>query len=439
MFSKILLFFQPPSPLSPNFGKEDKKLKLKKKRKVPVKIKLKRNYSSEHWDSVSLPQANQHSGVSSQRSDLTNCSTAVSSQRSELPNQTSALPPMADDPHSRRSANQNPGDRLKNNAASLLANSSPSVNSQRTMVGGDTNSSQTLIGSGHHGGESVTNPGEFDSGPHSMAGTNQNAYLGSGPVIGWDDIGQNQSMHSQTKLPTIAERTQSSTPQMPAKFRLSSYHQNMYHSDNAAMAASGGHSNQTQEPSNQSESNVTNRSYPSSSSANYKTQTYGSMAETNYSPGDKGVEHLLEKADGISKKGANSSAHVQTTSNKFEELRTCVSAAMAAIGDRYDVTTNIDDFTNDTPIENNDTLTTINKDDLISDMETSKREQEESQAIERTKLKKKKKFFVSAEAEGTTSSPKDSPKFRILKKKYRHSFVRSNTEKVPLCLFRPRC
>ena len=79
MSIKCSFYLQPSSPMSPDFGKEDKKQKLKKKRKVPLKIKLKRNFSSEHWDRGT---SSTHNSTSSYTTSLGTQPTSISQQNS---------------------------------------------------------------------------------------------------------------------------------------------------------------------------------------------------------------------------------------------------------------------------------------------------------------------------------------------------------------------
>ena len=79
-FVKSFLPFQPQSPLSPDFGIEDKKLKMKKKRKDPLKVKLKRNYSSEHWDTPSIPSTNQYVPIPGQQPEGSHYNPVVSNR-----------------------------------------------------------------------------------------------------------------------------------------------------------------------------------------------------------------------------------------------------------------------------------------------------------------------------------------------------------------------
>ena len=165
----------------------------------------------------------------------------------------------------------------------------------------------------------------------------------------------------------------------------------------------------------------------------YENQNYDTISEC--SDVERGLEHLLEKSSDNCY-DINSSS---TSSNKLKEEQKINATTTSSSGSKVSENSaysaeSAPSATSEQPIKlaNSDTqsLTTINKDDLISDIDGLRRDHEESQAIERTKLKKKKKFFVSADNDSSIGSPKDSPKYRILKKKYRHSFVKSVNEKV---------
>ena len=373
--------------MSPDFGK-DRKLKMKKKRKVPVKIKLKRNYSSEHWDTLSLPSSN-----STHHQQGANHNTSFSSKLGLLSNQNK------DDDRS---------NRFKD-SSSLLVNSSH-MSTQQTSSDNNLNTSgQNFIGASGSYAPPVQNQPNFESN------------IGSPQSFSWDDLPPSQN----NKLQTVQERVQTNVPQMPAKLRLSSYHQSMYYNAQQAVP-SNNQTNQAEMQPNGKQGNtgMYSGNQGNSMTTSYGMQNYDSIAENSYP--ERGLEQLLEKSnDGFS----NGNNVGQSASNDKISEKSINEAVQSS---EYTSDVARSNASEEMKVTNTDTmsLTTINKDDLISEIDSLKRDHEESQTIERTKLKKKKKFFISADVDSSINSPKDSPKFRILKKKYRHSFVKSVTEKV---------
>ena len=417
MNASLFFCFQPSSPMSPDFGKEDRKLKMKKKRKVPVKIKLKRNYSSEHWDTMSLPSTSQYAVMSVHHQTGTN-----SSKIGFLSNQH------------KDTGHQDSGNRFKD--SSSLLSSSSHVNTQQTTMDNNMNpSGQNIMHTSGNYAPPMQSQPNFDNNPQDMQSVSQNQYLGSPQSFSWDDMTPSQN----SKLQTVQERVQTNVPQMPAKFRLSSYHQNMYYNSQQA-SLSNNQTNQAQmNGANQENPGLFSGNHGNSMTTGYAMQNYDPIAENNYP--ERGLEQLLEKSnDGYSsinsgvQSAINNKVTDMTANGAVGNSVATSSMGKYARGNEYANEVCGTSTSESLKGTNTDTmsLTTINKDDLISEIDSLKRDHEESQAIERTKLKKKKKFFISTDVDSSITSPKDSPKFRILKKKYRHSFVKSVSEKVCL-------
>ena len=402
---------------------EDRKLKMKKKRKVPLKIKLKRNYSSEHWDTFSFPSTNQ-------------C-VPIPGQQPEGTNHNSVLPNRFTFPASIQRDTQNSSSRFKDSSSLLTANH---IGAQQSSLHSSADSSsQHIMQSSASFVSSLPNQQHFDHNTQTVQGS-QNDYVASPPPFSWEDLTpSNQSTVQSGKLSTVQERTQANVPQMPAKLRLSNNHQNMYYGSlttcanhNNAQTTTTSQTSQELPSNNHGNSTLFTSPQSNSMATTYGIQNYDPVSE-NSNP-ERGLEELLEKSsDNYYEINSSTVSSARLEQDKTNVATTSSNANKVSGNSGYsNESAPPEKSEQPTKLAKSDTvsLTTINKDDLISEIYSLRRDHEESQAIERTKLKKKKKFFISADNDSSVGSPKDSPKYRILKKKYRHSFVRSVNEKV---------
>ena len=387
---------------------------MKKKRKVPLKIKLKRNYSSEHWDNFSLPSTNQYVSVPGQQPEGSNYNPVLSNRFTF--------------PASIQRYTQSSGAKFKDSSSLLTTNH---IGAQQGS-GTDSSSQDTMHSSGSFM-SSLPNQQHYDNNIQTVQ-MSQDEYVASPPPFSWEDLTpSNHSTVQNGKLSTVQEKAQTNIPQMPAKLRLSNNYQNVYYGSLTTGVTTTSQTSQELPSNNHGNSTLFTSPQGNSMATTYGIQNYDTISESG--DPERGLEHLLEKSSDNCY-DINSSA---ASSNRLEEEHKINAATTSS--DVSKVSKNSDHSTesarsgtSEQPIKmaNLDTLsmTTINKDDLISEIDSLRRDHEESQAIERTKLKKKKKFFVSADNDSSIGSPKDSPKYRILKKKYRHCFVKSVSEKV---------
>ena len=352
---------------------------------------------------------------------------SIPGQQPEGSNYNPVVPNRFTFPASIQRDTQGSGAKYKDSYSLLTANH---IGVQQGS-GINSSSQDTMHSSGSYM-SSLPNQQHFDGNMHTVQ-MSQNEYVASPPPFSWDDLTPStQATVQNGKLSTVQERTQANIPQMPAKLRLSNNHQNMYYGSLTTCATTTSHTSQELPSNSQGNSTLFTSPQGNSMAATYDTQNYDTISEC--SDAERGLEHLLEKSS-ENYYDINSSA---ASSNKIEEHKINTATTSSSVSEvsknsAYS-TESVRSKTSEQPMKlaNSDTvsLTTINKDDLISEIDSLRRDHEESQVIERTKLKKKKKFFVSADNDSSIGSPKDSPKYRILKKKYRHSFVRSVNEKV---------